>query len=407
MAQQPQKKMKRFAQKKGGPTIAQSARKKRPVPVSRANLQKTQENTPPPATPAPPPAPVAVPPPPPVPASTETPQPVTPPVAQAEAPAPSAAPSDVPKASVAPQPVPAPQAPAEQPKSPPVPVTPPFPVQGQKIDESINISTQSQNKAPVHGKRTGSHNKTVQKQVYQGKPAIQTEAEDLKDEVASYLEVCDSCLEKDNSPKDIVDVVHMLVRSLNLDVVTIAILDEKKKNLIDSIASRGYSTPPNKSVVKAWEKSIIKGEGIDWKNLMRVAGDNQTELAYWIVHESLDSIGYVPIRDNKSIYGFLFVAANEKKRQSPLTSFLLDACGSRIGFSCALKHNKADWPETVLNLSCDIRNQLSLLMGYTEMLKEAGFQAENFNSIIENCNKTIIKTTQMLDSMTSEAAGGC
>jgi hypothetical protein len=110
----------------------------------------------------------------------------------------------------------------------------------------------------LQGQRTGAH----KKKVLQGKPSIQTESEDLKDEVASYLEVCDTCLSDHNSPKDIVEVVHMLVRALNLDVITIALLDEKKENLIDQIASRGYKTAPTKSVVSCWEKAIIRGEGL-------------------------------------------------------------------------------------------------------------------------------------------------
>jgi hypothetical protein len=54
----------------------------------------------------------------------------------------------------------------------------------------------------------------------------------------------------------------------------------------------------------------------------------------------LHSIGYVPIRDGKSIYGFMFVAAREKKTPSPLIASLLDLCGSRIGLSYALKYMK-------------------------------------------------------------------
>jgi hypothetical protein len=270
--------------------------------------------------------------------------------------------------------------------------------------ELINMPTQVQ-QVP-QGQRTGAHNKQPQQKVLRGKPSVQTESEDLKDEVASYLEVCDTCFSDKNSPKDIVDVVHMLVRSLNLDVITIALLDEKKENLIGQIASRGYNTPPTKSVVSCWEKAIIRGEGLDWKRLMKVAGDIHTDLAYWIIHEGLDSIGYVPIRDSKKIYGFLFVAIKEQKKQSPLTSHLLDACGSRIGLTTALKYNKGDWPQSVMDLGTDIRNQFSLLMGYMEMLKEGqAMPPEHFNALLDSCNHSIIESTQMLDSMTSEAAG--
>jgi hypothetical protein len=304
-----------------------------------------------------------------------------------------------------PAPIP-PVAPQVLQQPPPAPLTGiivPQQQQPHPVPELINMPTQF-HQAPqpqLQGQRTGAH----KKKVLQGKPSIQTESEDLKDEVASYLEVCDTCLSDHNSPKDIVDVVHMLVRSLNLDVITIALLDEKKENLIDQIASRGYKTAPTKSVVSCWEKAIIRGEGLDWKRLMKVAGDIHTDLAYWIIHEGLDSIGYVPIRDSNKIYGFLFVAAKEHKQQSPLTSHLLDACGSRIGLTTALKYNNGEWPQSVMNLGKDIRNQFSLLMGYMEMLKEGpAMPPENFNSLLYSCNQSIIESTQMLDSMTSEAA---
>ena len=235
---------------------------------------------------------------------------------------------------------------------------------------------------------------------------MQTEAEDIKDAVASYMEVCDSSLSENNSPQDIVDVVHMLVRSLNLDVVTIALLDSTRETLQLQIASRGYETAPNCDVVSCWEKAIVKGEGIDWKTLMNVASDNHTELAYWIVQEGLDSIGYVPIRDNKMVYGILFVAATSKhKKQSPVASHLLDACGSRIGTIYALDNATVTWPEKVLNLARGIREQSALIMGYMEMLKNRDLPAEEFESIITTCNTTLQKSIRMLDTMTSEATG--
>jgi len=416
MAQQPQKKVKRFAPKKGGATIAQSAKKRSQVSVSRTRK----------AVPQPKPAKQAVPPqaivpeaqPVPVQPAPAQPQPVP---AQPQAvnvapvqPVPPQQPAFIPPpAPVQPIPPPAPvAAPPMIPVTPPmVQPPPPAPLTGivvpqPPVPDAINVPTQLQSPPPpVQGQRTGAHNKQPKKKVLRGKPAIQTESEDLKDEVASYLEVCDTCFSDNNTPKDIVDVVHMLVRSLNLDVITIALLDEKKENLIGQIASRGYKTPPTKSVVACWEKAIIKGDGLDWKRLMKVAGDIHTELAYWIIHEGLDSIGYVPIRDSNKIYGFLFVAVKEHKQQSPLTSHLLDACGSRIGLATALKYNKGDWPQSVMDLGKDIRNQFSLLMGYMEMLKEGpSMPPENFNALLDSCNQSIIESTQMLDSMTSEAA---
>lgn len=416
MTEQPKKKVKKFGPKKGGASIMQSSKKRNQVPIAREKKQ----SPPPLATPAPLPLPEEIPTAQPIPTAHEVPVPLPQPIPLEPTPVPVPQPTPLPEPIPLPQPVAVEPTPAQTP--PPTSTQsalPPLVPQNTPqaaVPPSINggVITLKPNKesinAPTHiqslEKPLESKEKTSQKKVLQGKPANQTETEDLKDEVASYLEVCDSCLSEKNAPKEIIDVLHMLVRSLNFDVVTIALLDERKENLISEIASRGYENPPGKSVVECWEKAILKGKGMDWKVLMKIAGDNQIDLAYWIVQEGLDSIGYVPIRDSQTIYGFIFVAAVENKTQSSLSSLLLDACGSRIGMANSLNANKGDWPETVLHLAQDIRNQFSLLMGYTEMLREsAALSQEQIDDIIENCNKTIIESTQMLDSMTSEALG--
>lgn len=400
MAQQPQKKIKRFAPKNGGPTGPQGSKKR----ATHVGKRKKIKDVLPAATPVAPVLPTAqpvIPPAQPAPFPTHQLPPTTNPAVQAQ-PTYALPPIVQPQQQQPPHQVPAIQSAPQT--AYPVGRIVPQTSRANPVYESINMPTQvSVPVAPV-GQGAGSFDKKTKKKVLRGKPAVQTDSEDLKDEVASYLEVCDSCLSEHTSTKDIIDVVHMLVRSLNMDVLTIALLDEKKENLIEQVASRGYGTSPTRSVIKCWEKAIIDGDGLDWKRLMKIAGNTQTELAYWIIHEGLDSIGYVPIRDAKTIYGFLFVAANDNKKQSPLTSPLLDACGSRIGMMTALKYNKGDWPQSILNLGTDIRNQFSLLMGYIEMLKEGQVMApENYNAIIEHCNNSITESTQILDAMMAEA----
>ena len=264
----------------------------------------------------------------------------------------------------------------------------------------------TQYQQPIAGQSTAHYEKPPKK-VLKGKFPItsqmQNEIEDLKDEVTAYLEFCDSCLEENSEPTDLVDVLHMMVRSFNFDVVTLALLNDKNDSLTE-IKSRGYINPPPLSVIDCWNNSVIPGLGIDWKKLMRTAENTATDLAYWIVQEGLDSIGYIPVRDTKTIYGFIFVAQTIKREQSSISSLLFDASGSRLGLLCATQRMKGEWPKSVINLGMTIRNQLSLLMGYTEILKSAqSLPSAELNEILDNCNKTIIETTQVLDSMISEA----
>lgn len=172
------------------------------------------------------------------------------------------------------------------------------------------------------------------------KQQMEIKIEELTDQVNNLLEVADSLLGQDWSPDNIIDIVHVVVRSLNLDVVSMVLPSMEYPKQLDNILSRGYDISPRKAAVNLWLNCFDEQEGIDWKKLMKLASDNKSELAYWVIHEGLFSIGYVPIRDGEFIYGFLFVASKEKKEQSQLTSALLDLCGSRIGLSYALKYIK-------------------------------------------------------------------
>jgi hypothetical protein len=161
--------------------------------------------------------------------------------------------------------------------------------------------------------------------------------EEYSDQVNNLLEIADSLLDSNWTPEGIVDIIHVMIRALNLDVISLVLPSLNYPEQADIILNRGYGIAPGNNIVDLWLKTFDNQMGIDWKKLMKLAKDTNSDLAYWIVHEGLHSIGYVPIKDGDYIYGFLFVAANGKKEQSALTASLLDLCGSRLGLSYALK----------------------------------------------------------------------
>jgi len=238
-------------------------------------------------------------------------------------------------------------------------------------------------------------------------PEGSSEMEDLKDQVAVYLEVCDSLMGEWDA-ETIIDLLHLLARSLNFDVVSLVLVDPENSGKLAKPANRGYKTPPNASVVECWERAIVDGS-IDWKKLMKGAEDKNSDLAYWIVYEDLHSIGYVPIRDSSRIYGFLLVGAHDKDQTpSPLASPLLDACGGRIGLSIALKMSGdgGAWPKTVLEMGRGIRDQFTLLMGYMELLKDASsISPGELSETVEKCDQVLLDCARILDSMTTAATG--
>jgi hypothetical protein len=164
-------------------------------------------------------------------------------------------------------------------------------------------------------------------------PSTFKETEDLKEQVGNYLEICDSCLNGDCEPTDIIDLIHVLVMSLNLNVVSMALVDPAMNGKFQQVVSRGYDLPPTREVVECWEMALTAKSELLWDKLMVIATDKKNELAYWIIKENLDSVGYVPIRDGRNLYGFLFVASKTQKEQSIIKSELLEACGSRLGLA--------------------------------------------------------------------------
>lgn len=166
---------------------------------------------------------------------------------------------------------------------------------------------------------------------------LELKTEELTDQVILLSEITDSLLDESWTPDGITDILHVLLCSLNLDVITVVLPSMNYPTVLDNISSRGYDISPKSNVVNLWLKTFDENSGIDWKKLLKLAKDIKTDLAYWVVQEELHSIGYVPIRDERIIYGFLFVAAKSKKEQSHLTSPLLEICGTLIGLSYAKK----------------------------------------------------------------------
>ena len=160
--------------------------------------------------------------------------------------------------------------------------------------------------------------------------------DDFIEQVDNLLEVSNYFTDPDWMPGDIMDIIHAFVRSLNMDVVTM-FLPSGTDGDSDYIMHRGYKIPPPDEVIDSWKALFDNDKGINWNKLLEMAQSVDTDLAYWIVHSDLHSIGYVPIKTGGMIYGFMFVASIGKKKPSPLTASLLDLCGSRIALEYKMK----------------------------------------------------------------------
>lgn len=228
---------------------------------------------------------------------------------------------------------------------------------------------------------------------------LENEAENYKDQVQAYVDVCEILSKPGWQLADIVDYIHMLVRSVNLDVLSIVITDPANKGKFLPVASRGFKASPSAQVISCWLPAISEEGTIIWDELLEAAFDKKNRLAKWITREGLNFVGYVPLHDNKKIYGFLFVAvSSDKKAPSALASPLLELCGGRIGLVLESRRSIGSLPEKAAQTVKLVQDHLAMLTSYLEVLKiSARINPEEVVSTAEKCLKTIAESKKMID----------
>jgi len=254
--------------------------------------------------------------------------------------------------------------------------------------------------------------------------AVQSKIEEFREQMQNYLEVCDSLASDNWQPQDLIDVLHMLILSLGMDVVSMVLLDPvHPAQLAETVVSRGYGTPPSAEVLACWQGAVADdGRGIQWPRLMEIAADKGNALSQWLAREDLHSFGYVPIRDHHRIHGFLLVGAHAGKDPSPLASGILEVAGGRIGLSLAVRpgalpREVASAPQATAPAGMDeiraaiqdLRAQLTRAAGGIGMLRDglAGGDAspEECRDLVEQCANAIAEGTRLLRRLASGANG--
>ncbi|MFA6568574.1 MAG: hypothetical protein WCS96_10205 [Victivallales bacterium] len=226
---------------------------------------------------------------------------------------------------------------------------------------------------------------------------IENEAENYKDQVQSFVDLCEIFSNPGWQFPDIVDYIHMLVRSVNLDVLSIVLTDSTEKGRLCKAISRGYKSAPGSRIVAEWASAVTADATVNWDRLMDIAADKNTKISRWISGEALHSVGYVPIHDSKRIYGFLLVGAYENKIQSPLASSLLELCGNRIGLVLETRRGASAPSEKITQTASLVQDHLAMLTSYLEVLKiSARINPEDVANTAEKCLKTIAEIKKML-----------
>jgi len=239
---------------------------------------------------------------------------------------------------------------------------------------------------------------------------VRNQFEGFREQVQNYLEVCDSVARESWRPSEVIDILHVLIRSLGLEVVSMVLFPNVRLPDLDEMVSRGFRTPPGNEVRECWRRALREnGRGLSWQRLMAVTADKDHALAAWLSQENLGAYGYVPIRDFHLNYGFLFVGSYDRKEPSPLASGLLELAGGRLGLTLAVRNaSSGALPEAALRSVQELRNQFSLLAGCFELLREhAGEDAEagERRDLIEQGEAAMAESIRLLEQLSNPAGG--
>ncbi len=288
------------------------------------------------------------------------------------------------------------------------PFTPPVVPKGQTINPEASIKEISLNpvsspfaqKPVLPQKAAGMYTFGDSSKVSEDiQKILENEAENYKDQVQAYVDVCEILSQPGWQVADIVDYIHMLVRSVNLDVISIVITDPSQKDRFLPVASRGFKNSPSAQVLSCWLPAVSEESTIIWDQLLEVALDKKNHLAKWISREGLNFVGYVPLHDNKKIYGFLFVAAaNEGKSPSALASSLLELCGGRIGLVLESRRSAGSLPEKAVQTAKLIKDHLTMLSSYLEILKISGkINPDEVANVADKCLVAVSESKKLID----------
>jgi hypothetical protein len=232
---------------------------------------------------------------------------------------------------------------------------------------------------------------------------LENEAENYKDQVQSFVDLCDTLSSPGWQLEDVIDYIHMLVRSVNLDVLSIVLTEPSGKGKLAQAISRGYKYAPGPQIVAEWESSVNKDATVNWDRLMDIAADKNTKICRWILGEGLHSVGYVPIHDNTRIYGFMLVGVYENKMQSALASSLLELCGNRIGLVLETRRGGGTLPAKAIEAFLNIKDHLSLLASCLEVMKlSAKVGSDDVMATSEKCLKTLAESRKLVDIFANE-----
>lgn len=235
---------------------------------------------------------------------------------------------------------------------------------------------------------------------------IKHDAEAYKQQVQCYSDIFQSISGNKWTPTSLISQIHILVKSLGLDAVSILMVDSQNQGSLTEPVSRGFRNPPGVEIASILAQAIQpQTHSIDWRILMDLASDENGGVGQWIKSENICLTGFSPITDGHLILGFLFVASYSENEPSSLASPILELCGSGLGVTFCLEPQNDEIPAQIMGSSVSIQNNFTELINYIENLKTSGIQLseEELNGLSEKSKMLMDNTLSAIRQINESA----
>ena len=225
------------------------------------------------------------------------------------------------------------------------------------------------------------------------KELISSEINEVKEQVFNYGEICEVLNTKTMNPEAYIDKLYILMQSFNFSVVSLSIVDEDGK--LD-IYSRGYKDSLDEELLAQWQDAVeVENNSIDWAKLLDTTQQEDGKVNELLVTENLGRIGFSPIEERGTIFGFIFIGVKVGDEPSVFASSCLETLGSRIGI--LLRHNleAKECRDSFLNYRNDCHDSLRILNKKLELLNDNflkdDLEARKVLSECQTISNTILK----------------
>ncbi len=217
------------------------------------------------------------------------------------------------------------------------------------------------------------------------KDLIDSEINEIKEQMHNYGEICDVLTTKTINPDAYMDKLNILLQSFKFSVVSLCLVNDHAQL---EFFSRGYKEELSEELTTQWQSAVdMESNSIDWVKLLAHTQNENSFLNDLLVKENLGRIGFSPIEERGFIFGFIFVGSKVGDETSIFASSCLETFGSRLGLILRYNLERKECRDIFVNYRNNCHESIDDLNKKLLSLKENLNNNNNADAlrIVEEC----------------------